>query len=131
MFPTSITDATSLNNEATNLEELAFLHFTRLAALGAINSGTADTTSNAADPTTIVKRPWIDPPEGFIPYDKSNDTVVPLPAVAASAVVVSITVPDGYDGVVNAWSWNFTGGGFDQGSGDIVVQMLRNTAAVR
>jgi hypothetical protein len=42
-----------------------------------------------------------------------------------------MTVPDGMDGVINRLSWNFTGGGFVQGSGDIQAQLFRNGAAVR
>ena len=33
-------------------------------------------------------------------------------------------MPLGYDGVINAYSWNFLGASFVDGSGDIVVQIL-------
>ena len=41
-------------------------------------------------------------------------------------MVVTLVVPDGYDGVINAYSWNFTGGGFAQGGGDLQAQVLNN-----
>lgn len=127
----SSTDALSLNSQASSLSELAALHATRLQILALVSSGSGNSNSNGTQPIDTIKRPWLDPPEGSVTFDQSNTMVVPLPAIGTEAVVVSMVVPDGMDGVINAWSWNFTGGGFTQGSGDISVQMLRNAAAVR
>jgi hypothetical protein len=117
-----------LNQQANGLLELANLHNTLLTQNQLVCSGTGDNAS-AQLPTTVVTRPWLDSPEGSVPFDPQ--LAVALPAVAGSTVVVTLVVPDGYDGVINAYSWNFTGGGFVQGSGDIQVQILRNGAAVR
>src|ERR1035437_1094807 len=122
------TNPTSLNQAANALQELAILHNTLLAKQQLIASGTGN-NPNAQLPTYVVQRPWIEPPLGSIPFD--TQLVVGMPAVAALATIVTLVVPDGYDGVINAYSWNVTGGGFVQGSGDLLVQMLRNGAAIR
>lgn len=122
------TNTTSLNQQANGLLELANLHNTLLTANQLVASGTGDDASRQL-PTAVVARPWLESPEGSIPFDPQ--IVVVLPGVGTAATVVTLVVPEGNDGVINAYSWNFTGGGFVQGSGDIVVQILRNGAAVR
>jgi hypothetical protein len=122
------TNPSSLNDSANGLLELANLHNTLLVGGQLVASGTGDNT-NAQLPTYVVNRPWVEPPEGSVPFDPQ--IAIALPAVAATAVIVALVVPDGYDGVINAYSWNITGGGFVQGSGDLQVQMLRNGAAIR
>ena len=122
------TTASNLNSYASALSELAYLHATLLANGQLVASGTAD-VSGASTPTTTIKRPWLEEPEGSVPYDQAQ--VASLPAVGGSVTVVTMVVPEGMDGVINAFSWNFTGGGFVQGSGDIQAQLFRNGAAVR
>src|ERR1039458_222030 len=132
-FPTGdVTNPTSLNQAANALGELATLHDTVIAGGNAIATGTGGANpinDSAKSPVTTVSRPWLEPPQGTLPFHQQQ--VVTMPAVAASAVVVSLVVPFGYDGVINTYSWNDTGGGFVQGSGDLQVQILRNGGAVR
>lgn len=112
-----------MNNSARGLQELTHLY------MGLFVSSTLDSAQpNSPPPTTIVNRPWVTPPEGFVPFDGA--AAIALPAVGL-AQVLAITVPDGHDGVINQFSWNFTGGGFVQGSGDIIVQVQRDGVAVR
>jgi hypothetical protein len=127
MFP-DITDNYSLNNAANDLSELAILHNQLLTTGKLIITGTGGDTAPLPTYST-VRRPWLDAPEGAVPFDPQ--TAVALGAVGTIVTVVSLTVPDGYDGVINAYSWNFTGAGFVEGSGDLIAQVLRNTAAVR
>jgi hypothetical protein len=124
----SDTTTGGLNQQANGLLELANLHNTLLTNNQLTASGTGDSVA-AQNPTSITKRPWLESPEGSVPFDPQ--IAVALPAVAGTAVIVTLVVPDGYDGVINAYSWNFTGGGFVQGSGDLQAQVLRNGAAVR
>lgn len=111
-----------------DLSELATLHGTLLSKALEISTGTGDQASYQ-QPSAIVKRPWIDPPDGSVSYDQHG--VLALPVPGNSGNVLSFTVPDGYDGVINAFSWNFVGGGFTDGSGTIIVQLLRGNAAIR
>jgi hypothetical protein len=123
-----VTDISSLNQTANGLAELATLHNTLLVNNLLVSSGTGSDAA-AQSPTYVVQRPWLSMPEGGVPFDQSN--TVNMPAVGLSAVVVTLIVPDGYDGVINAYSWNDLGGGFTSGSGDLQVQLLRNGAPIR
>ncbi len=83
------------------------------------------------DPTQnlITKQPWIDEPSGSEPFDAQN--VVAIPAIAANAIVLSYTVPTGFDGVVKALSNNLTVCGFVEGDGSIIWRLFINNRAVR
>lgn len=122
------TNASTLNDYANQLNELSVLHQTLLVSGQLVSTGTGDDLASAL-PTATVKKPWLDAPDGAVTFD--NAAAQPLPAVAGSVVVVTHTVPEGYDGVINQFSWNFTGGGFVQGSGDLQAQLLRNGIPIR
>src|ERR1017187_5514650 len=122
------TNIASLNAEANALLELAALHNVLLVGNQLISSGTGDDKAKQ-DPTTVISRPWVEPPEGSVPFDTQD--VVPMGIVGTSLVITTLVVPSGYDGTITAYSWNNTGGGFVQGSGDLQVQILRNGAAIR
>jgi hypothetical protein len=117
-----------MNEVARGLTELTQLHLNLFTTTEKNNVGSWGQPQTVT-PSPVVLRPWVNPPEGYVPF--APGLSVALPAVGSIATVVSLTVPDGFDGVVNYWSWNFTGGGFVQGSGDISVQILRNGAPVR
>ena len=130
VHPENTTNADEVNDAGTSLNELAAAHARFLVMLDLIGTGTGGGTSDSSGvPTLTIRRPWLDPPDGFVPYDEQS--VQDLPPVAGQVVLTTITVPDGFDGVINALSWNFNGGSFSQGSGDIVVQIRRNTAPIR
>lgn len=122
------TNLTTVNNTATGLLELATLHNRLLVGNSLIASGTGDDKAKQ-DPTYVVQRPWIEEPEGAVPFDPQLS--VALGVVGVTTTIVELVVPDGYDGSIKRYSWNFTGGGFVQGSGDLVVQVLRDGAPVR
>lgn len=122
-----VTDGTTLNQVAVGLQSLATLHMT---SMGPIATGEPTSGLVPRIPETLtIKKPWIDEPDGSQSFDKQNG--VALPAVGAMALVLQFTVPDGFDGVIKGIAWNFTGGGFSQFSGDIVIQILRNNAAIQ
>src|SRR6185437_1643565 len=80
--------------------------------------------------TNVRREPYLDPPPGsqsFYP-----ELSIPIPIVGSGNItVLSFVVPIGYDGVINAINNNFTGGGFINGSGDLVWQILIDGRAVR
>ena len=118
----------ALNQTANGLLELSNLHNTLLVNGQLIGTGTGDSGSGK-NPDTVIKKPWLDAQDGAVPFDQQ--TAASLGAIGTTVTVVSIAVPTGYDGVINAYSWNFTGGGFVQGSGDLVAKVLRNGVPVR
>lgn len=125
------TNAYTVNQVANDLLELASLHATYLTNNNLVATGTGDDKAKQ-DPTYVVQRPWLTMPEGGVPFDPEDSILLPnaiLPS--GNTEVVFHVVPDGYDGVINAYSWNFTGGGFVQGSGDLIVQLLRDGVPIR
>jgi len=79
--------------------------------------------------TTVTPEPWGNYPTGRLPYDQGG--AIDLPAVGTESTILTFQVPTGYDGVATWYSLNFTGGGFEQGSGDIVWRIYRNNVAER
>lgn len=122
------TNLAFLNPEATGLLELAEMHNQLLARQNLIASGTGDDTKKQ-QPTYVVNRPWIEPPEGSVPFDPQ--TVIALGIVGTTVTVVTLVVPPGMDGTIQSYSWNFVGGGFNNGSGDLQAQLLRNGVPIR
>lgn len=92
-------------------------------------------------PTLTVRRPWLDPPEGFSPFDAQFGTflpplgtpsTVPLLTTALGATAVgSFPVEFGNDGAINAISCNFTGPNFTDFSGDIQWMLFADTKPIR
>src|ERR1035437_4056893 len=129
------TNPTSLNQNANALQELATLHNTVLADNSAIATGTGGNPVDAyakQHPTFIVRRPWLDMPDGAYGFDPQQ--VDALGVVGTEVFGASVTVPEGYDGVINGFNWNFVASTvvlFAQGSGDLKIQILRNGAAIR
>lgn len=70
-----------------------------------------------------VQRPlWIDPPDQWENVDLFN--YVALPAIGAQANVLSFQVPLGRNGKIFAIGNNFVGGGWAEGSGNVIWQVL-------
>lgn len=62
------------------------------------------------------------PPMEWENLDKCN--YVAVPAIGASANIIDYTVPQGRNGIVNRIGCNFVGGGWVEGSGDVIWQIL-------
>lgn len=74
------------------------------------------------------KRPWIDEPDGSVPFDQQNGLA--LGVVGTVQVVLSLLVPVGMDGVIKFLS-NNVAFPFNEFSGDLQWQIKRNGAAIR
>lgn len=84
------------------------------------------------DPTDVVNggiAPWIQPPQGHIPFLEAG--VLAAPGVGAAGVVLTMPVPSGMDGVINGISNNYVAGGFVSGSGQLVWRILADGRAIR
>jgi hypothetical protein len=85
-----------------------------------------------------VFAPWIYPPPGWqsfmqvgvipTPLNDGLDHIVPL---IGSSTNGGLLTPDGFYGIINKVSLNYTGPGFVQGSGDITWRILRDLQAVK
>lgn len=110
------------------LRELANLHNTLLVNSGLMQTGTTDLQS--PNTVQVEERPWNKPPEGYIPFDLQGSIQLPVVGAGVSAILTMV-VPDGMDGVINRFNCNFTGGGFNDFSGDIVWSIYMDTIAIR
>jgi hypothetical protein len=122
-----ITSASTVNDYANALDELAALHNTLLVNGQLIATGSSGEPQPV--PVATIRKPWLDAPDNAVPFDPGGAAV--LGAVGGTQTIVTHVVDPGMDGVITAYSWNFIGGGFVQGSGDLVAQVLRNGTPVK
>lgn len=80
--------------------------------------------------STVMRKPWLDMPDGSVPYDNQGKNTLPVAPNTVDTLVLQFRVPDGYDGVINAYACNFTGAGFVDFSGDIVWRIFVGGKAV-
>ena len=73
--------------------------------------------------------PWISPPHGSIPFYPK--TQIAMPAIGTEATILTLVVPNGQDGAIQKFSMNYVGGGFVNGSGDLVWKILADGRALR
>lgn len=83
-----------------------------------------DTTLQNSAAANTYQPPWIVPPANFDPVDKIG--YVTIPAMGQSEIVVSYQVTRGREGVIKAYANNYIGDGFQEGSGNLYWQYLRN-----
>jgi len=72
--------------------------------------------------------PTLYPPPERDPFD--DFAYVALPAIGASAVVLTRQLDAGYNGTVRAYGNNFVGGGWTEGSGAVTWAILIDNAPV-
>lgn len=72
--------------------------------------------------------PTIYPPPEREPIDLVN--YVALPAIGATATVVSQLIENSYNAIIRAYANNFVGGGWVEGSGSVTWQIAIDSAAV-
>ncbi len=109
--------------EAQHLHYLATLHQMLLGNRGFLDR-------NLPDEHGRTQYPWVEPSHGFIEFSPLDSLA--LPAVgAADATVVTMPVPEGYDGIIKYIVNTFEGGGFVSGSGDILWRITADGRPVR
>lgn len=77
---------------------------------------------NDAHPPALYRdsSPWLMMPSGGEPFRFPNQSSVTLGAIAADTVVVAFNVPRGKNGAITIISNQFVGGGWTEGTGDLV-----------
>jgi hypothetical protein len=76
------------------------------------------------------KYPWIYPPASYQAFDYQGAIAMPT-AGSGDTNVFSFPVPFGWRGVIKRISCNITGGGFNQGSGDILWRITADGRAIK
>jgi len=70
----------------------------------------------------VVRPIWLDPPTNWENIDQINYAL--LPAIGATVIILSFQVPIGRNGVINRVANNFVGGGWVEGTGDVIWKIL-------
>ncbi len=96
------------------------------APAGAPPDSTGLDTSSGMDPYGFPRPVWIDPPISWENVDQIAYTL--LPAIGATATILTFQVPVGRNGVINKVACNFVGGGWTEGTGDIIWRILVDKA---
>lgn len=73
--------------------------------------------------------PWLAMPASGVPFNEDN--YIALPAIGAEANVIQFVVPDGMNGVIDQLGNNFVGGGWVEGSGNVVWRIEADGVAIR
>ncbi len=119
---------------ALEMKELAGIHQTLVGGKRFIGSYKPDTdrfdNSGGGGNDFQLAPPWVEAPQNFLSFDEPGLVALPV-APSVDTTVLSLLVPDGYDGVIKGMSMNFAGGGFVQGSGTIVWRVLADGQAIR
>jgi hypothetical protein len=104
--------------------------FSKFPGMGDDPATTADRVINPnadTQPQMVTKPIWVDPPTSWLNIDQLAYTL--LGAIGTTVVIISFKVPIGYNGVITGVACNFVGGGWVEGSGDVIWQILVNNAA--
>lgn len=102
-------------------------------ALGTQNSNTALHPGKYSDRANPLSAPWLAMADGAQPFDPAISINVPVPSGTPLVWVdvINFIVPNGFDAVIQRYANNYNGGGWIQGSGQLVWRMLRNGQAIR
>lgn len=73
--------------------------------------------------------PWVQPPDGHVPFVEAG--VVGVGVVGATTVALTFPVPQGYDGVITKIVLTYTGGGFIDGSGDLIWRIYADGTTIK
>lgn len=125
----------TLNDSAHSLANLAAWHHQTITRLGLLTAD-QDTQSTQpaggeSNPIVASHRPWIDEPPGSVPFDEQGVFTLPASNSTTDHPVLTVTVPQGFDGVINYISNNTTAAGFPEGSGELIWKILINGRPVR
>lgn len=125
-----------LNATGMALANLAAWHQTNISQSGILAAAPETVTQrpvgSAANPAVTAQLPWVNEPPGSIPFDEQGGiTLGAAPTPGVDQPVVTMTVPQGFDGVIKYISNNATDPAFVDFSGDLIWKILINGRPVR
>lgn len=90
---------------------------------GTVPMGVGQDALNSGPGVQAIELPY----RNFVPNNWENIdqlAYVALPAIGADAVIISFKVPPGRNGIIRKVGNNFVGGGWTEGTGDVVWKIL-------
>jgi hypothetical protein len=92
----------------------------------------ADSRTNPVGAAAAANRaPWLDMPAGAYSFSQSNAAAVALPAIGVEVTVVTFQVPQGMNGVIQKIANQYIGGGWTEGTGDLVWRIEADGVSIR
>jgi hypothetical protein len=73
---------------------------------------------------TNKDEPWLAQPADADPFIEV--AAIAVPVIGTESPIVSLVVPPGYDGVITHFTFQYTGGGFVNGSGELVWRIIQD-----
>jgi hypothetical protein len=123
-----------LNSAGMALANLGAWHLIRIGGSGILAEAPENISTQplgtVANPILAAQRPWISEPMGSIPFDEQGAYNFTGTATAGNVPVVTMLVPNGFDGVIKWISNNLVGGSSFQ-PGNVVWQIQINGRPVR
>jgi hypothetical protein len=123
-----------LNADGLALANLAAWHMQRIGNTGMLAAPPEGVSlqplGTMPNPASTQRRVWLDEPPGSVPFDEQNTASIPL-AGGVDKAVVTMVVPQGYDGVIKWISNNVDHSVPPFNAGDIVWKIMINGRPVR
>lgn len=122
----SVRDAIELAN-LSNMHNAILGHNGLLDSLNPYNNASGNGTGGNG---LVTVPPWVEPPPNYQPIDEQSLIAVPA-APSVDTEVVVVVIPVGSDGTINTYSCNYIGGGFVDGSGDLIWRITIDGQPIR
>jgi hypothetical protein len=104
---------------------LAFPSMSDLGTAAEQFFGKTAADGSPAPATAYARPPWVEPPPGWQEFYTPGIISTPN-AGDPDATVLTIRVPQGWDGVIKRVATYFSGGGFVSGDGSLLFRLLQN-----
>jgi len=124
-----------LNADGLALANLAAWHLASIGNLGILAAAPENTSTQpigtVSNPAVNTQRPWISEPAGAVPFDEqASYTFTGTAHPGVNTPVLTLKVPNGFDGVIK-WISNNLVGGTSFTPGNVIWQILINGRPAR
>jgi len=123
-----------LNADGLGLANLAAWHMQRIGNTGMLAAPPEGTSllplGSIPNPAATQRRVWLDEPPGSIPFDEQNTIPIPL-TPGVDVPVLTMVVPQGYDGVIKWISNNVNHEVPPFDAGELIWKIIINGRPVR
>jgi hypothetical protein len=103
----------------------------RAARIGGVAQTPLEAAVTPAGQVEVTRSPWVESPGPGQPFTFMNAAAVTLGAIGTTTVVVTFTVPRRKNGVIEFVANQFVGGGWTEGTGDLIWRITADGIPVQ